>query len=173
MLHDGGTGSDSGRDVVFCHLQKPAHSSSRVRAMTLAVVSPGSAAPRARCSQLSTGRGVARFTRSVSSQPVPPPAERVASQLRLQFPRCSCRNSSTEESLTARLEAVVSCCGPVPRGAYLKPRLWPWANHFHVSPHVFCDPHSPANVCRSTRFPRHVRRTSARAGTLIGNLISR
>ena len=45
------------------------HSSPRVRAITFAVVSPERAAPRARCNQLSTGAGVARRTRSVSSQP--------------------------------------------------------------------------------------------------------
>jgi len=45
------------------------HSSPRVRAITFPVVSPGRAAPRAHCNQLSTGGGVARLTRKVSSQP--------------------------------------------------------------------------------------------------------
>ena len=45
------------------------HSSPRVRVITFSVVSPGRAAPRAYCNQLSTGRGVARLTRNVSSQP--------------------------------------------------------------------------------------------------------
>jgi hypothetical protein len=45
------------------------HSSPRVRAITFPVVSPGRAAPRADCNQLSTGGGVARLTRNVSSQP--------------------------------------------------------------------------------------------------------
>jgi len=45
------------------------HSSPRVRAITFLVVSPGRAAPRAHCNQLSTGGGVARLTRKVSSQP--------------------------------------------------------------------------------------------------------
>jgi hypothetical protein len=45
------------------------HSSPRVRAITFPVVSPGRATPRADCSQLSTGGGVARLTRNVSSQP--------------------------------------------------------------------------------------------------------
>ena len=44
------------------------HPSSRVRAITFPVVSPGQAAPRARCSQPSTGAGVARLTRKASSQ---------------------------------------------------------------------------------------------------------
>jgi hypothetical protein len=45
------------------------HSSPRVRAITSPVVSPGRAAPRAHFNQLSTGGGVARLTRKVSSQP--------------------------------------------------------------------------------------------------------
>ena len=45
------------------------HSSPRARAITFPVVSPGRAAPRALCNQLSTGGGVARLTRKVSSQP--------------------------------------------------------------------------------------------------------
>jgi hypothetical protein len=45
------------------------HASPRVRAITFPVVSPGRATPRADCSQLSTGGGVARLTRNVSSQP--------------------------------------------------------------------------------------------------------
>jgi hypothetical protein len=45
------------------------HSSPRVRAITFPVVSPGRATPRAHCNQLSTGGGVARLTRKVSSQP--------------------------------------------------------------------------------------------------------
>jgi hypothetical protein len=45
------------------------HSSPRVRAITFPVVSPGRAAPRAHFNQLSTGGGVARLTRKVSSQP--------------------------------------------------------------------------------------------------------
>ena len=45
------------------------HPSPRVSAITFAVVSPGRATPRARCSQFSTGGDVARLTRCFSSQP--------------------------------------------------------------------------------------------------------
>ena len=57
-----------GRDVQQHVGIEKFHSSPRVRAITFAVVSPERAAPRARCSQLSTGGGVPRLTRSVSSQ---------------------------------------------------------------------------------------------------------
>ncbi len=57
-----------GRRNIQQHVRvKQIHSSTRVRAITFAVVSPGRAAPRARCSQPATGVGVARLTRSVSS----------------------------------------------------------------------------------------------------------
>lgn len=49
--------------------QEPAYSSPRVSTIIFAVDSPGRAAPRARWSQFSTGGGVARLTRRVSSQP--------------------------------------------------------------------------------------------------------
>jgi len=57
------------RDVQQHVRVKKIHSSPRVRAITFPVVSPGRAAPRARFNQLSTGGGVARLTRKVSSQP--------------------------------------------------------------------------------------------------------
>ena len=59
----------SSRDVQQYVRVKKIHSSPRVSAMIFPVVSPGRAAPRAHCSQLSTGGGVARLTRNVSSQP--------------------------------------------------------------------------------------------------------
>ncbi len=78
----------SSRDVQQHVRIKEIHSSPRVSAITFAVVSLGRAAPRANCNQPSTEVGVARFTRSVSSQPIHPPAGSAVFQSRFRFQQC-------------------------------------------------------------------------------------